>query len=1075
MTMASHVRFEGDNSGFQLGNNYGNIHIQARPERPETPPEPLSTVPFDRDPDFVTCGSILDDIDDKCSSPASRIIALCGLGGVGKSQLAIEYCYRVRERSLGTWVLWVHASNAARLELSYREIADRLKIFGRKDPQASVFQLLHDWLHESKRGRWILILDNLDDESLLSESVQAHSQNSALRKPFRGLLPRCSHGTIILTTRHMKVARMMAKESDILGITPMDEKFASTLMKQKLTVGTTEKEIKEIVETLEFMPLAIVHAASYMEHQYPPWSVAKYLKVFRKSHRRLLVDHEAEHMHHRRDTSASNSILVTWQISFDYIRQSHRSAANLLSLMSFFDRQGIPRKFLQDQRRNSPPDLQTTRPSHSDSEESATESDEDLDFNSDLLTLRDFSFISINHDGAEETIEMHRLVQFALINWLEIHEEIEHWKSRFIRILCSAFPDEVSTHEESYGWKKAQKLFPHVKSAMLQRPKSDEDLLRWASLLFNASLHAWDGGKIADMKQLVLNAKEARETLLGPEHMSTLKSSKILALAYTLQGRFPKAEVLQTHLVENIKTGLGGDNEMMIDAMNDLALTYKAQGRLQEAAELQWQVMEKSKKLFPEDHPNSIAALANLAATCNKMGDYQHAEILGDTSVRIFVPKLGLHHPNTMACMGNLASTYISQNRFDEAKVLLEPVLGFSQRFYGVNSPNCFPAMNSLATLHQEQGQWEEAEKLYMQILTSPEAHGEEHPDTLTVLSNLAALYRSVNNYAKSVELHEQVANVRKRVLGEEHLDTCESQGCLAQAYGDQGRWKDAEQAQISCLQGVKSALGEDDPRTVHAINHLAKIFEHQGRMHDIFAYVKDVSNVTMPYLTRIPIQALTPSGEQRPSERYHPAQPRDIFEVFSILCQCGHGGLPRSIILQILDHARYWLLHRAWRKGFLRVTENECQEKTPYLATTLVHGSKHPVQMIKFRIISYEHGHASHPESHDTSEISGTWFDLNIEPGPQQGPDRISRQRHLMTNLYARLGFALHIISFPSLSTQWVRNLQAGDRISVVPMARYPGWANHVEGVCIEVYTSCLLAQPITESPCAGGMEVCH
>src|ERR1700749_4003195 len=125
-----------------------------------------------------------------------------------KSQLAIEYAYQVRQRSPETWVFWVHASNEARFEQSYRDIADTVKIFGRRDPQVNIFKLVHDWLHEAKRGKWVLILDNLDDSHfLLDLSIysQPHSLSSRPSQPLREYLPQSENGSVLITSRN-KVA-----------------------------------------------------------------------------------------------------------------------------------------------------------------------------------------------------------------------------------------------------------------------------------------------------------------------------------------------------------------------------------------------------------------------------------------------------------------------------------------------------------------------------------------------------------------------------------------------------------------------------------------------------------------------------------------------------------------------------------------------------------------------------------------------------------------------------------------------------------------------------------------------------
>ncbi|CAG8135564.1 unnamed protein product [Penicillium olsonii] len=144
------------------------------PERPETPPSPLSTVPFARDPEFVRRDKLLNQIYSKSSVAGSRI-ALIGLGGVGKSQLVIEYSYHVWSKLPATWVLWVHASNDARFEQSFRDIADQVKIPGRQDPKAKVFSLVENWLRDKKKGKWVCILDSVDNDRLLCAVTMAGS------------------------------------------------------------------------------------------------------------------------------------------------------------------------------------------------------------------------------------------------------------------------------------------------------------------------------------------------------------------------------------------------------------------------------------------------------------------------------------------------------------------------------------------------------------------------------------------------------------------------------------------------------------------------------------------------------------------------------------------------------------------------------------------------------------------------------------------------------------------------------------------------------------------------------------
>ncbi|KAF2022819.1 hypothetical protein EK21DRAFT_119353 [Setomelanomma holmii] len=322
-------------------------------DRPETPPQPSCFVPFRRDSDFVERGTLLDRLRERCAAPASRV-ALVGLGGVGKSQLAIEHCYRTVEQSPETWVFWAHASNTARLEQSFREIADQVKIRGRRDAQADVFKLVHDWLRNEKNGRWLLVLDNADDAGVLSpppsnsqtlptdgctDDGGASTSTSGLQRHLCEYLPPSRHGSVLVTSRTRRAAMQIVEDSDVMLIEPMHDAAAHALLCKKLGDKINRNhDIAELAKTLDYMPLALVQAAAYIRDRAPRCSVQQYLDKYRQSDSRKtsLLNQAAGHL--RRDKAASNSVIITWQISFDHVRSTRKSAADLLSLMSFFDR-----------------------------------------------------------------------------------------------------------------------------------------------------------------------------------------------------------------------------------------------------------------------------------------------------------------------------------------------------------------------------------------------------------------------------------------------------------------------------------------------------------------------------------------------------------------------------------------------------------------------------------------------------------------------------------------------------------------------------------------------------------------
>ncbi|KAF1935426.1 hypothetical protein EJ02DRAFT_507071 [Clathrospora elynae] len=476
-----------------VANNYGVVarDISALAQviaRPETPPSPSCAVPFFRDPYFIDRGTLLDQIREKCSTLASRI-ALVGLGGVGKSQLAIEHCHRTVDRLADTWVFWVHASNAARIEQGYRDIADQVKLAGRKDPQADVFKLVHNWLCNEPNGKWLLVLDNADDAAALSlpashnQKTQASGGDGDRPRSFSSYLPQSNNGSVLVTSRTRSVALQLVDESDIIPIEPMDDAGAQALLQKKLGEEVDKDGTAELARALEFMPLAL-----------------QYLEVFHKSDRKRtgLLDYNSGRF--RRDDEAKNSILITWQISFDHILYARLSAADLLSLMSFFDRQGIPETLVRNQsgtgNRQGGVEAINADGENCNSDDSESEASIEDGFEEDVLTLRNYLFIALTTDAT--MFDMHGLVQLATQKWLEGQGQLEMWKQQYINTLCIAFPTG-----EHKNWAQCQALFPHAKSALLQPPKSEESLEQWAQLLYRAAWYAWRKGSLSDAEKIV--------------------------------------------------------------------------------------------------------------------------------------------------------------------------------------------------------------------------------------------------------------------------------------------------------------------------------------------------------------------------------------------------------------------------------------------------------------------------------------------------------------------------------------------------------------------------------------------
>ena len=724
-------------------------------------------------------------------------------------------------------MFWIHASNAARIEQGYRDVAEQVKIPGREDPKADIFRLVDKWLRDEKNGKWALVLDNADEATVLFEThatgqkAQDCGIRSGLTQSLLAYLPQSRNGSILITSRTKSVALRLAEERDIIPVEPMDDTHALALLEKKLGEQMDRDDTAELAAALEFMPLAIVQAAAYIRQRVPRYSVRQYIKEFYKNDKRKtsLLNHEAGHL--RRDLDAKNSIIITWQISFDHIHQIKPSAANLLSLMSFFDRQGIPEALLKTQNEAGNENTGENAGNdedddHEDDSNKDTVSDSSVDeFEDDILVLRNFSFITISID--ETTFEMHGLVQLAIRKWLEASNQLERWKQQYIKNLCTVFP--TGNYE---NWTKCQALFPHAKSAVAQEPAVESSLQDWALILYHAAWYAWAKGSYAEAATMALKAKRTRQKVLGPEDEETLNSMAMLALAYKGQGRWTKAEELQVQVMKTSARVLGAEHSSTLISMANLASTYRDQGRWTEAEELEVQVMETSARVLGAEHPDTLTSIANLASTYRNQGRWTEAEELDVQVMETRKRVLGAEHPSTLTSMANLASTYRNQGRWTEAEELEVQVMETSARVLGAEHPDTLTSIANLASTYRNQGRWTEAEELDVQVMeTRKRVLGAEHPDTLTSMANLASTYRNQGRWTEAEELEVQVMETSARVLGAEHPSTLTSMSNLAFTWKSQGRNDEALSLLKECFQLQKHKLGPQHSHTESSLKYL--------------------------------------------------------------------------------------------------------------------------------------------------------------------------------------------------------------------------------------------------------------
>ncbi|KAL1597940.1 hypothetical protein SLS60_008428 [Paraconiothyrium brasiliense] len=727
-----------------------------------------------------------------------------------KSQLAIEQCYRVEEAFPEIWVFWVHAATRARFEDGYRSIAEATKMSGWDDPKANILRLVYNWLSDKRYRRWLMVVDNADDESVFFKNVsqsRAPDNSDQPEELLLNFLPQSPNGSILFTSRSQAVAYKLTGDFDnIIEVKPMSNDDALALLHKKLGPIAQGDEATELTYALEAMPLALAQAAAFIKQRMPRMSLSNYIDKLRRSDRdrARLLENDLGDL--RRDGQASNSIISTWHISFEHIREKRPTAARLLSLMSLFDRQGISESLLQGRYAKS-----------QDDDADLADSTDGADFDDDIQTLTSFSLVRMSADG--RGFEMHRLVQFSTKKWLELSNELELWKQTYVTLM-----DEICPNADYENWPKWQALFPHAEAVLNNKPKEAKALEVWTSVLYKASSYAREMGQYRMAYEMGSCALQGRVKVLGAEHEATLESFNSNGTIAAALGRYNEAETMMRQALEGRERVLGGDHPYTLTTFDNLGSVLGWQGRYKEAEAMHKQALEGRERVLGDSHPDMADSMSNLASTYHKQGLYKDAEALQVQVLQNHRMQLGVEHPNTLASMNNLAMTYSKQGWWKDAEALQVQVAEISRMQLGADHPNTLTSMNNLAWTYYNQDRWKDAEALQVQATEIRRMQlGAEHPDTLASMNNLSLTYKKLGRWNDVEELQVQVLEIERMKLGFEHPSTLISMSNLAVTLKDMGYTCKAIAMMEDCYEARLKVLGDQHPDTIDSRKWLGK------------------------------------------------------------------------------------------------------------------------------------------------------------------------------------------------------------------------------------------------------------
>ncbi|WP_242049337.1 tetratricopeptide repeat protein [Aulosira sp. FACHB-615] len=321
------------------------------------------------------------------------------------------------------------------------------------------------------------------------------------------------------------------------------------------------------------------------------------------------------------------------------------------------------------------------------------------------------------------------------------------------------------------------------------------------------------------------------QILFTGDHPDVATSLNNLALLYDSQGRYSEAKPLYIEALAMTQRLFVDDHPDVATNLNNLALLYFSQGRYIEAEPLYIEALAMTQRLFVGDHPNVATSLNNLALLYFSQGRYIEAEPLYIEALamtqRLFVGD----HPNVATSLNNLALLYFSQGRYIEAEPLYIEALAMTQRLFVGDHPNVATSLNNLAGLYESQGMYGEAEPLLIEALAMIQRlFVSDHPNVARSLNNLAALYKNQGRYIEAEPLYIEALAMTQRLFVVDHPDVARSLNNLALLYFSQGRYIEAEPLYIEALAMTQRLFVVDHPDVARSLNNLALLYFSQGR-----------------------------------------------------------------------------------------------------------------------------------------------------------------------------------------------------------------------------------------------------
>lgn len=803
---------------------------QDGPRYPSANP-PVWNVPT-RNPTFTGRAEILDRLRDELrrGRSAALLQVLHGLGGVGKTQIALEFAHRFKADYDIVW--WIRSQEPNRAAAQLADLGRNLGL-----PVTNVAEASAATVERLRRGdphkRSLLIFDNAEAKDL-----------DALRP----LIPTGGAAHVLITSRNRELEALGTSTIDI-NVFSRSESIAHL---QRHIPKLPNHDADQLSETLGDLPIAVELAAAWLKETAIP--VGAYIKRLAQDPGSVLKESSSGY---------SESVLVVWRATIDELRSQSPTAVRLLELCAFFGPEPISTSLVYSDEFIS--SLQQFDP---------TLEGERMMIDRFIRDLGRFALVRI--DLGEASIQVHRLLQQLVQGDMDVEHQ-KQMRRTVRRILTKMRPGDGDVDNPDQ-WDRYSVIWPHLYVARADAAKDGAtrrlmvDRVRYLAIRgqIDESLQlalrmqkAWEQDSDADEMRLLelrceianiyrqsgradesfaidTNVYEQQLNSVGPVHLHTLRTAGSLASDLRSLGRWNESLDRDRETYELMAGAFGEDHQRTLWAANNLALSLRITGQSYAARDMDQKVLDRRRTNLGNGHHLTLVSALNLARDLDDCGQYADSLFLVSGTAELCREQLGEDAPTTLDTDKQVAVAERRLGRHESARAKAENVYKRWVDVLGEDGPATLSSAVTLAAHEAATGDVViAAERISLVHRRYLASLGPAHPHTLSVENNRAVYLRRTGDWSRAQTFARESNDGLAHALGAQHPVTLASTMNLANVLADSGDLSTASDLLSRALEGFRLVLGGTHPDTLCCTANLASVTYELGDHADAAALAR--------------------------------------------------------------------------------------------------------------------------------------------------------------------------------------------------------------------------------------------